>query len=513
MAVGGAIMSHGGKEYPGKPTKQVLITCFIAAAGGLIFGYDIGISGGVTSMGPFLKKFFPRVYRREELDAGSTNQYCKFDDTLLTLFTSSLYLAALVASLVAAPMTKKMGRKWSMVTGGLLFLAGALLNGAAQNVGMLIIGRVLLGFGVGFANQAAPVYLCEVAPYKYRGALNMLFQLSITIGILAANLINYFTAKMENGQGWRVSLGCAAIPALIFMVGSLFLPDTPNSLIGRDKYDEALTQLRKIRGVDDVEEEFSDMVAASEASKGVKSSQWSNLLQRKYRPQLVMVICIPFFQQFTGMNVIMFYAPVLFKTIGFGSSASLASALISGGVNCLATLVSIYAVDKKGRRFLFLEGGIQMLLCQIFVAACIGWKFGMNGDPGQLPTWYAWTVVAAICIYVAGFAWSWGPLGWLVPGEILPLEVRSAGQSVNVSVNMIFTFVIAQSFLRMLCVMKFILFAFFACFVAGMTIFIFFLLPETKEIPIEDVATVWKSHSYWKRFVNQDDQSQKKEVV
>ncbi|KAH6778979.1 sugar transporter 1 [Perilla frutescens var. hirtella] len=194
------------------------------------------------------------------------------------------------------------------------------------------------------------------------------------------------------------------------------------------------------------------------------------------------------------------------QTIGFGSSASLASALISGGVNCLATLVSIYVVDKKGRRFLFLEGGIQMLLCQIFVAACIGWKFGMNGDPGQLPTWYAWTVVAAICIYVAGFAWSWGPLGWLVPGEILPLEVRSAGQSVNVSVNMIFTFVIAQSFLRMLCVMKFILFAFFACFVAGMTVFIFFLLPETKGIPIEDVATIWKSHPYWKRFVNQDDE-------
>ncbi|KAH6817060.1 sugar transporter 1, partial [Perilla frutescens var. frutescens] len=152
MAVG-AIMDHGGKEYPGKLTRQVLVTCFIAAAGGLIFGYDIGISGGVTSMAPFLKKFFPSVYRREELDIGGTNQYCKFDDTLLTLFTSSLYLAALVASLVAAPMTKKMGRKWSMVAGGLLFLAGAILNGAAQNVGMLIIGRVLLGFGVGFANQ------------------------------------------------------------------------------------------------------------------------------------------------------------------------------------------------------------------------------------------------------------------------------------------------------------------------------------------------------------------------
>ncbi|KAJ9690282.1 hypothetical protein PVL29_012772 [Vitis rotundifolia] len=352
-----------GKAYPGNLTPYVTVTCVVAAMGGLIFGYDIGISGGVTSMAPFLRKFFPSVYQKEALDK-STNQYCKFDSETLTLFTSSLYLAALLSSLVASTVTRKFGRKLSMLFGGLLFCSGAIINGAAKAVWMLIVGRILLGFGIGFANQSVPLYLSEMAPYKYRGALNIGFQLSITIGILVANILNYFFAKIKGGWGWRLSLGGAVVPALIITVGSLVLPDTPNSMIERGQHEEAKTKLRRIRGVDDVEEEFNDLVVASEASKLVEHP-WRNLLQRKYRPHLTMAILIPFFQQLTGINVIMFYAPVLFKTIGFADDASLMSAVITGGVNVLATIVSIYGVDKWGRRFLFLEGGTQMLICQV----------------------------------------------------------------------------------------------------------------------------------------------------
>ncbi|WJZ96280.1 hypothetical protein VitviT2T_014980 [Vitis vinifera] len=489
-----------GKAYPGNLTPYVTVTCVVAAMGGLIFGYDIGISGGVTSMAPFLQKFFPSVYRKEALDK-STNQYCKFDSETLTLFTSSLYLAALLSSLVASTVTRKFGRKLSMLFGGLLFCAGAIINGAAKAVWMLIVGRILLGFGIGFANQSVPLYLSEMAPYKYRGALNIGFQLSITIGILVANILNYFFAKIKGGWGWRLSLGGAVVPALIITVGSLVLPDTPNSMIERGQHEGAKTKLRRIRGVDDVEEEFNDLVVASEASKLVEHP-WRNLLQRKYRPHLTMAILIPFFQQLTGINVIMFYAPVLFKTIGFADDASLMSAVITGGVNVLATIVSIYGVDKWGRRFLFLEGGTQMLICQVIVATCIGVKFGVDGEPGALPKWYAIVVVLFICVYVSGFAWSWGPLGWLVPSEIFPLEIRSAAQSVNVSVNMFFTFIIAQIFLNMLCHMKFGLFLFFAFFVVVMSFFIYFFLPETKGIPIEEMAEVWKSHWFWSRYVN-----------
>ncbi|XP_047051318.1 sugar transport protein MST6-like [Lolium rigidum] len=505
MAGGSATASAADgrrQDYPGRLTLFVFMACLVAATGGLIFGYDIGISGGVTSMDPFLSKFFPSVYRKQQ-QADDSNQYCKFDSQLLTMFTSSLYLAALVASLVAASVTRVAGRKWSMFVGGVTFLAGCALSGAAQNVAMLILGRVLLGVGVGFANQSVPVYLSEMAPARMRGMLNNGFQLMITLGILAANLINYGTDKISGGWGWRVSLALAAVPAAIITVGSLFLPDTPNSLLERGKPDEARRMLRRVRGTDDVDAEYHDLAAASEASSTVERP-WRDILRRKYRPQLVMAVAIPLLQQLTGINVIMFYAPVLFKTLGFGGSASLMSAVITGVVNLAATLVSVFTVDKLGRRVLFLQGGAQMFASQVIVGALIGAKLGWSGV-AEIPSGYAAAVVVMMCVYVAGFAWSWGPLGWLVPSEVMPLEVRPAGQSITVAANMLMTFIVAQAFLPMLCRLKFVLFFFFAAWVAAMTLFVALFVPETKGVPIEDMADVWKAHWYWKRFVTDDD--------
>ncbi|WCJ26169.1 Sugar transport protein 1 [Euphorbia peplus] len=503
MAGGGFVPAGNAKIYPGKLTAKVLFTCIIAATGGLIFGYDLGISGGVTSMDQFLKKFFPEVYVKQS-STTSDNQYCKFDSQIMTLFTSSLYIAALISSIFSSAITRKLGRRITMLSGGILFAAGSVFNGLAESVWMLIVGRLLLGFGIGCVNQSVPIYLSEVAPSKFRGALNMTFQLSITIGILIANLLNYIFAKLKGDLGWRLSLGLAIVPAIIIIVGSLILPETPNSLIERGHSDRAKTQLKKLRGVPDVDEEFDDLVAASVESKEVEHP-WVNILERKYRPQLVFAVCIPAFQQLTGMNVIVFYAPVLFRTIGFKSSASLMSALITGIVNAIATMFSIFTVDRFGRRKLFLAGGTQMFIAQTIVTILIAAKFGVSGKPGEISNAYAGIVVAAICVYTCGFAYSWGPLGWLVPSEIFPLEVRSAAQSINVSVNMIFTFGIAQAFTAMLCHMKFGLFIFFACCVVVMCSFMYVYLPETKGVPIEDMIQVFKNHPRWKHCYDQTD--------
>ncbi|XP_052728509.1 sugar transport protein 10-like [Vigna angularis] len=500
MAGGAFATRENGTQYESKTTIFVLVTCFVAAMGGLLFGYDLGITGGVTSMEPFLIKFFPSVYKRMKDESIHESQYCKFDNELLTLFTSSLYLSALVASFFASTTTRMMGRKTSMFAGGLFFLVGALLNGFAINIEMLIIGRLLLGFGVGYCNQSVPVYLSEMAPTSIRGALNIGFQMMITIGILIANLINYGTAKLE--YGWRISLGVGAVPAIMLCVGSLFLGDTPNSLIERGKEEEAKKMLKKIRGMDNVDEEFQDLVNLTKAAKGVEHP-WKNITEQKYRPQLTFCSLIPFFQQFTGINVIMFYAPVLFKTLGFGNDTSLMSSVITGGVNVVATFVSIFSVDKFGRKILFLEGGIQMLICQLAVGIMIALKFGVSGE-GYFTNVEASLLLFFICAYVAAYAWSWGPLGWLVPSEICSLEVRSAGQGINVAVNMLFTFVIAQVFLTMLCHLKFGLFFFFAGFVLIMTIFVALLLPETRNVRIEEMNKVWKSHWFWRKFISDD---------
>ncbi|XP_038978907.1 sugar transport protein MST3-like [Phoenix dactylifera] len=502
MAGGAIISNNGGAEYPGKMTLFVFLTCLVASSGGLIFGYDIGVSGGVTSMDSFLLKFFPSVYK-EEKENVSTNQYCKFDSQLLTAFTSSLYLAALIASFVASTMTRMYGRRWSMFVSGVSVLVGSALNGLAENVLILIVGRILLGVGVGFANQSVPVYLSEMAPARLRGMLNICFQLMTTIGIFVANVVNYGTAKISGGWGWRVSLALGAVPAVIITIGSLFLFDTPNSLIERGHKEKAKVVLSRIRGTDDIYHEYDDLVVASEESKAVKHP-WSNILKRKYRPQLTMAILIPFFQQVTGINAIMLYAPVLFKTIGFGTEASLMSAVIIGVVKVLSTLVSIATVDKLGRRVLFLQGGTQMIICQIIVGTLIAIKFGTEGH-AIVSKPYAISVVVFICLYMAGFAWSWGPLGWLVPSEIFPLEIRSAGQSITVSVNMFVTFVNAQIFLTLFCHMKFGLFYFFSGWVTMMTIFIALFLPETKNVPIEEMVLVWKKHWFWGKFIADED--------
>lgn len=215
-----------------------------------------------------------------------------------------------------------------------------------------------------YVTQSVPVYLSEMAPAKIRGALNIGFQMAITIGILVAQLVNYGTAKIQGGWGWRLSLALAAVPAIMLTIGSIFLPDTPNSILERGHTEKARRMLQKIRGTDNVDEEFQDLMDATKAAKKVEHP-WRNILQPRYRPQLIMCTLIPFFQQITGINVIMFYAPVLFMTLGFGQNASLMSAVITGTVNVVATLVSIYSVDRFGRRALFLEGGMQMIVCQV----------------------------------------------------------------------------------------------------------------------------------------------------
>ncbi|KAF2559900.1 hypothetical protein F2Q68_00018214 [Brassica cretica] len=408
MAV--VVTSNGNAPaFEAKLTVYVFICVVIAAFGGLIFGYDIGISGGVTAMDDFLKEFFPAVWERKK--HAHENNYCKYDNQFLQLFTSSLYLAALVASFFASAVCSKLGRKPTMQFASIFFLIGVGLTAGAVNLIMLIFGRILLGFGVGFGNQAVPLFLSEIAPAQLRGGLNIVFQLMVTIGILIANLVNYFTAKVHP-YGWRIALGGAAIPAVFLLFGSLIICETPTSLIERNKNEEGKEALRKIRGVEDINDEYESIVHACD----------------------------------------------------------IASQLIIG----------------------------------IILAKDLG-TTGTLGKPQAL------VVVIFVCVYVMGFAWSWGPLGWLIPSETFPLETRSAGFAVAVSCNMFFTFVIAQAFLSMLCGMRSGIFFFFSAWIVVMGLFAMFFIPETKGVAIDDMReSVWKPHWFWKRYMLDEDDVEKR---
>lgn len=340
-----------------------------------------------------------------------------------------------------------------------------------------------------------------MAPSKYRGFFSNGFQFLLGVGALIASLINYGTEKIRGGWGWRISFALAMVPSSMLTLGAIFLPETPNSLIQQGKDPKNVVKLlQKIRGVDDVTEELEDIIKASDASKAAKHP-FKRILEPRYRPQLVMAILIPFFQQVTGINVIGFYAPVLFRTIGTAEGGSLMSTVIVGVVGVTFTFMSMVLSDRFGRKVLFLSGGIVMFVSQVIVGAIMAAQLG---DQGSLNKGYAYLMVTLVCIYVAGFAWSWGPLGWLVPSEIFPLEIRSAGQSITVAVNFLLTGVVAQTFLAMLCHMKSGLFFFFAGWLIIMTVFVYMFLPETKNIPIEKIDQVWRDHWFWKRIVDSE---------
>lgn len=208
--------------------------------------------------------------------------------------------------------------------------------------------------------QAVPLYLSEMAPAKIRGGVNQLFQLTTCLGILIANFINYGCEKIHP-WGWRLSLGLATVPATLMFVGGLFLPETPNSLVEQGRLDEGRKVLERVRGTTKVDAEFQDLLEASEAAKAIKHP-FRNLLERKNRPQLIIgALGIPAFQQLTGMNSILFYAPVIFQSLGFGSGASLYSSAITSSALVIASIISMLFVDRFGRRAFFLEAGAEMI--------------------------------------------------------------------------------------------------------------------------------------------------------
>ncbi|KAL8153642.1 hypothetical protein V2J09_011402, partial [Rumex salicifolius] len=301
---------------------------------------------------------------------------------------------------------------------------------------------------------SVPLFLSEIAPIKYRGAVNILFQLLVTVGILIANLVNYATSGIHP-NGWRYSLGGAIVPAFLLFIGGFIITETPTSLVEHDKVDEGRAALRRIRGVDDVEAELQQVVEACTQAKLVKSP-FNKLRKKQSLPPLAIGMLMQVFQQMTGINAIMFYAPFLFQTVGYRSGGALISAVIIGVVNVLSTLVSIYFVNK-------MIIGILLIV-----------KLQDTNTLARVP---AGVVVA--------FAWSWGPLGWLIPSETFPLETRTAGFAFAVSTNMLFTF-----------------FIFFSAWIVVMALFVVFLLPETKGVPIDMVVErVWRPHRVWRKFV------------
>ncbi|RCV06951.1 hypothetical protein SETIT_1G205100v2 [Setaria italica] len=434
------------------------MSCLTAASSGLLLGYDISITGGLTQMESFLQAFFPEILKK--MNNAQQDAYCIFDSQVLTTFVSSFFLAGMLASLVAGHLTKTLGRRTSMLIGGLLFLAGALLNFTAVNISMLVIGRILLGVAVGFTSL--------IAPARWRGAFTTAFHFFTNVGMFLADMVNYGANTIPN-WGWRLLLGVGIVPAAVIIASVALIPDTPNSLVLRGMLDEARASLRRVRGAAaDTDAELKDIVRAAEQERRHGSGALRRLCRREYRPHLL-----------TGVIVVSVFTPLLFYTVGFTSQKAILGSIITDAVSLASIAVAALTVA---------------------MAWIFGAQLGADGAKA-MPRGYAAAAVVLVCVYTAGFGVSWGPLSWVVTSEIFPLEVRPAAMGLGGAISAALTFAQSQSFLEMLCSFKYGTFLFYAGWVVFMTVFVAAFLPETRGVPIESMGAAWQRHWYWKRFV------------
>jgi len=442
-------------------TKFVYISALFASLGGLLFGYDTGVISGALI---FIKREFGLTTTAEEI------------------VVSGVLFGATTGAIVGGKAADLFGRRRLLLVTAAIFGVGALASAAAPSPPILIVSRVFLGLAIGLASTNVPVYLSEVAPPHARGWIVSLFQLAVTVGIVVAYLTDYAFAGVE---GWRWMLGLAVAPAIVFGTGMFFLPETPRWLIRGGQHEVAHGVLVRIRGLADVNVEIEEIKAS--LAQQTESGRWADLFSRRVRPALVVGIGLAIFQQITGINTVIYYAPKILQAAGFNSAsgAILATAGV-GIVNVALTIIAMFLVDRAGRRPLLLAGIAGMVV----TLGVLGLSFRISNPSGQL----AWIAVICLMGYVASFAISLGPIFWLLIAEIYPLRIRGLAEGTAATFNWASNLVVSLTFLTLVeklgASSTFLLYA-----GASVTswLFAYYLVPETKGRTLEEIEAFWRA--------------------
>ena len=444
----------GGPSATGRGSvrRHVVGAAGVTALGGLLFGYDTGVVSGALL---FLK-----------------NEFGGLSSFQQELVTSLLLVGAMIGAFGAGRVADRLGRRPTVLITAVIFVVGVLLAAFSPTFWTLIVARVVIGVAVGSASMTVPLYIGEMAPPRIRGALVSLNQLAITSGILASYLVDYGLAGSGN---WRLMFGLAVIPAVVLFVGTLTQAESPHWLIRQGREDEARRVLRRVRD-GDIDAEVAEVkeVAAHKVSA-------RDLLARSVRPALWVGVLMAVFQQITGINTVIYYAPSLLAGAGLGNSASLLANVVNGAVNVAMTIVAIRLLDRTGRRPLLLTGTAGMAVGMIITALAF---FG--GD--QLHGAVAFVAIAGLLIYTGSFAVGLGPVFWLMIAEIYPLRIRGQAMSVATIVNWGANFVVTISFLTLLDAIgpKGVFFLFAALTLVALAYFTK-CVPETKQRSLQQI--------------------------
>ena len=450
--------------------RFVFIAALFAALGGLLFGYDTGVISGALI---FIKREFGLTTAAEEI------------------VVSGVLLGATIGAIIGGKAADFFGRRRVLLVTAAIFGIGALTSAIAPSPAILIVSRVVLGLAIGLASTNVPVYLSEVAPARARGWVVSLFQLAVTIGIVIAYLTDYAFAGME---GWRWMLGLAVVPALVFGAGMFFLPETPRWLIRGGQHEGAHRVLIRIRELADVDVEIEEIKAS--LAQQTESGRWVDLLSQQVRPALIVGLGLAIFQQITGINTVIYYAPKILQAAGFNSAsgAILATAGV-GVVNVSMTIIAMFLVDRAGRRPLLLVGIAGMIV----TLGMLGLSFRISNQSVQL----AWIAVICLMGYVASFAISLGPIFWLMIAEIYPLKIRGLAEGMAATFNWGSNLLVSLTFLTLVeklgASSTFLLYAFAS---VASWLFAYYLAPETKGRTLEEIEAFWRTDRRHRQMPN-----------
>ena len=465
------------RTQPGSAIRGRVIAVSIAAAlGGFLFGFDTAvINGAVDALAGSQSGF--------DLGVG-----------LKGFAVSSALIGCAVGAWFAGPLANRFGRIPVMVVAAVLFLLSSLGSGFAFGVVDLIFWRVIGGLGVGAASVIAPAYIAEVSPAQIRGRLGSLQQLAIVTGIFIALLSDAMLANVAGGaaeplwglDAWRWMFIAGAVPSIVYGVVSLRLPESPRYLVAKGELEKASEVLTTVTGAVDVKAKIAEITGTlnTERSESLRDLRGNRL---GLKPIVWVGILLSVFQQFVGINVIFYYSTTLWQSVGFGESEALLITVITSVTNIVVTIVAILLVDKVGRRIMLLVGSVGMTLTLGLMA--LAFSFGTLDAQGAVTLPDPWATVALICAngFVVFFGATWGPLVWVLLGEMFPNSIRAGALAVAAAAQWVANFFISTTFPAFSAIGLPFAYGFYAFFALLSFFFVYFKVAETKGKELEDM--------------------------
>jgi sugar porter (SP) family MFS transporter len=457
---------------------KVIILAIAGALGGFLFGFDSSVINGAVD--PIQDQF-------------------GLSESLTGFAVASALLGCAVGAYLAGRLADRYGRIPAMLVGAVLFLVSAIGCGLAIGVVDLIIWRLVGGLGIGIASVIAPAYIAEISPKHLRGRLGSLQQLAITLGIFAALLSDTVFANLAGGAGedfwfgleaWRWMFLAGAVPAVVYGLVALKLPESPRFLVLTGRDDEVRGIFARLWPDTDVERAIRDMRDGIEtdAQGSKKGALRGNRFGLK---SIVWVgIILSVLQQFVGINVIFYYSTTLWKSVGFEESDSLTISVITAVTNIVVTFVAIALVDRIGRRPILLTGSLGMTLSLATMALAFSQATDVDGSPSLPGAWGPIALVAAN-VFVVSFGASWGPVVWVLLGEIFPNRIRARALGIAAAAQWIANFLVTVSFPPLSEFSLVVTYGMYALFAAASFLFVMKVVPETNGMSLEEANTLF----------------------